>query len=250
MPANPKPLVALVSEDAVWGATVSMSDEDPDPLHAVEMLQDRDPATTAKTDTASTTTITITTSSITPVAIALINTNATTASLNGDPITIPALDLEGQRVHGWLDMRGSPMASGTVWTLVLTRPSGVVWIGRVCLVTALHELNLKYGYERGRDRPGDIEITTRLGSNIYHSATIRTNWAQGVIDLHEDEALLSDLDLAGLGKTHPMLYIPDEDTNEAWFARQVIPYAKGYPNIDVRETKLRFEEMSGGPPNG
>ena len=47
-----------------------------------------------------------------------------------------------------------------------------------------------------------------------------------------------------------MLLIPDENVNDAWFARQMNPFAKSYPNVDVREHKLRFEEASNGPVNG
>jgi hypothetical protein len=47
-----------------------------------------------------------------------------------------------------------------------------------------------------------------------------------------------------------MLLIPDENVNEAWFARQVTPYMKTYTDYDVRETPLRFETLSTGPVNG
>lgn len=107
---NPLPLVALPGDDAVWTATVAMSSEDA--AFPATNLQTGDPAEVAKS-TGTSTTITITTPSITPVAVALINTNAETASINGDPITIPALDPDGQRKHAWMDMRGSPSGTGT-----------------------------------------------------------------------------------------------------------------------------------------
>jgi hypothetical protein len=66
--------VALPGDDAVWNATVAMTNEDA--AYPAANIKDADPATVAKSTT-TTTTITLTTSGISPVAIALINTNAT-----------------------------------------------------------------------------------------------------------------------------------------------------------------------------
>lgn len=246
MPNNPLPLVALAGDDVVTTATIVMSNEDAD--FPAENAQSHNPAHLAKSTT-NTTTFTITTSSVTPVAVALFQTNAESATLNGNALTMPALDSEGLRVHPWLDLTGL-VAAGTSWSLVLTKATGVVWVGRISLVVALRELNVKYGWELGRLRPADIELTTRGASVINLPYGIRTKWAEGVVDLHEDESMLSSLDLSSKGKTLPMLFIPDEAVNEAWFARQVNPYTRKYPNIDVRETPLRFEELSCGPVNG
>jgi hypothetical protein len=244
---NPLPLVALAGDDAVTTATISMSNEDAE--FPAENAQSYNPAKLAKSTT-NTTTFTITTSSITPVAIALIQTNAETATLNGLPITIPVLDSDGQRIHPWLDMRGSPEAAGTSWTLVLSKASGVVFIGRICLVVALHALNVRYGWEVGRNRPGEVTIETRMGVVLKHTSELRSRYAQGVVNLLEDEALLASLDSSAKGSNLPYLLIPDEDTNDAWYVRQSSPYRKGYPDIDVRETPLRFDELVNGPVNG
>lgn len=245
MPANPLPLVGLAGHDLIWSATLSASDDDTE--FPIQNAQTDDPALLCK-GVANTLNITITTASATPVAIALIQTNAETGTLDGQAITFPGLDSEGQRIHPWKLLAG--LSPGTSRTLVLSKASGVVFVGRICLLTELQELNVKYGWERGRFRPADIEIPTRGGSLLYHSFGVRTKWAQGVVDLHEDETMLSSLDLSAKGKTLPMLFIPDEATNEAWFARQSTPYSVGIPNIDVRETKLRFDEVSCGPVNG
>lgn len=246
--ANPLPLVAWPGDDAVWAASVGMSNEDAE--YPAVNIQNADPADVAKSTT-NTTTITITTASITPVAIAIINTNATTATINGDTIAIPGLELDGQRVHGWLDMRGSPSGAGTSWTLVLSRASGVVWVGRVCLLTDIHELNLRYGLQVGRKRPGDVQIATRLGSLIKHGAQIRTRWARGEVNLIEDESMLKALEASAKGSLLPFLFIPDEVTNDAWFVSLVAnDFAVSLPDYDVRAVPLAFEELSGGPPNG
>lgn len=246
--ANPLPLVALPGDDAIWGASLSMTNEDP--AYPAGNLKNEDPADAAKSLT-TTTTITITTSSITPVAVALINTNAETASFNGDPFTIPSLDPDGQRIHPWLDLRGSPLPAGTSWTVVLSRASGVVWCGRIVLVTAIYDLNLKYGLQRGRLRPGAIEITTRLGSRIKHDAQIRTRWARGSVDRSESESLLHQLEASAKGSRLPFLLIPDELTNDAWFVTfKANDFLSTIADLDVIEIPLAFDEVSSGPPNG
>jgi len=245
---NPLPLVALPGDDAVWTATVAMSTEDA--AFPASNLKTGDPAEVAKS-TGTSTTITITTSSITPVAVALINTNAELASINGDPIAIPALDPDGQRKHAWMDMRGSPSGTGTSWTIVLSRASGVVWCGRIVLATAIYDLNLKYGLKRGRKRPGDIEMRTRLGSVVRYGAQIRTRWASGVVDLIENETLLAQLEASAKGSLLPFLFVPDELTNDAWFVTFTAnDFVVTIPDYDVRESPLSFEELSSGPPNG
>ena len=245
MPNNPLPLVALAGDDLINTATLASGDDDPD--FPITNAQTQNPAQLAKAN-ANTMTVTITTVSAVPVAVFIGQSNAETGSLDGQAITFPGLDSEGQRIHAWKLLTG--LTAGTSRTLILSKASGVLFVGRICLVVQLRELNVKYGWEVGRLRPADIDISTRAGSVINVPYGIRTKWAQGVVDLHEDESLLSELDLSAKGKTFPMLFIPDEATNEAWFARQVNPYTKRYPNIDVRETPLRFEELSCGPVNG
>jgi hypothetical protein len=148
-------------------------------------------------------------------------------------------------------MSGSPLPSGTTWTIVLSRVTGVVWIGRIVLVTALYDLHLKYGLQMGRNRPGDVEIRTRLGSVIRHGAQIRTRWAQGVVDDIANEPLLKGLELSSKGSLLPFLFIPDENQNDAWFVTfRANDFSIGYPDIDVRAIPFAVEELSGGPPNG
>lgn len=247
MPNNPLPLVALAGDDVINVATITSADDDPE--FPITNAQDQNPAKLAK-GVANTLTANITTSSVLPVAAAAFQTNAETITINGHSFVVPGLDSEGQRIHPWLGLTGLITVAGTSWTMVFSKASGVVFVGRISLVVALRDLNVKYGWEVGRIRPADIDVTTRAASVINLPYGIRTKWAEGVVDLHEDEAMLSSLDLSAKGRTFPMLFIPDEAVNEAWFARQVNPYTRKYPNIDVRETPLRFEELSCGPVNG
>lgn len=247
MAANPLPLVALPGDDAVWLGSVSMSNQDA--AYPATNVQNADPADVAKSTTTSTT-ITITTTSTAAVAIALINTNATTATVNGNAVTIPALDADGQRVHGWLDRRTTPITA-TTWTIALSVVSGVVWIGRIVIVSAIYELPFKYGLQLGRLRPGDVEMRTRRGSVIRHGAQIRTRTAQGSVDLDTLEPVLRGLEESSKGSLLPFLFIPDEATNDAWWVTfRANDFAVTYANIDVREIAVAFEELSSGPPNG
>jgi hypothetical protein len=244
--ANPLPLVGLGKYDVWWDAGLTMSNEDDE--YPVGNSQGVDPIPVAKSTTP-TTTITATFPSATLAMLAIFQTNAETGTINGHAITFPGLDDEGQRIHPFLDLRALGITTGSV-TIVLSRASGVVWFGRISLMTRVEALNVKYGFDvEGRERPGDEEIPTRRGSIIYGSAELRTRWAQGVVDLIEDEAMLSTLDLSARGKRFPMLFIPDENVNSAWWARQTNPYVRSVTNYDVRPTKLRFDELSCGPVN-
>lgn len=244
--ANPLPRVARASDDLIWDAALSMSNEDPD--FPVENLQTDNPAKLAKSTT-NTTTITITTVSATPVAVALIQTNAETATFEGQSVAIPSLDLDGQRIHPWLVPVG--LSAATSRQLVLSRASGPVWIGRVAMVTALEPLNLKYGLKFGRLRPGDISVTTRLGSENKVGAQIRRRWAAGAVDTIESETMLEQLEASGKGALLPFLFIPDELKNDAWFVRfRANDFEKGFSDYDVRPIPLTFDEVSSGPPNG
>jgi hypothetical protein len=235
--------VALAGDDAIWTATLSSGTVDSD--FPLVNAQSADPALLAKS-TGNTFSITITTSLFTPVAVAVIQSNATSGTFNGGSITFPGTDSEGQRVHAW---QALTVGAGTSWTLVLNA-AVPVFVGRICLVATLYDLNIKYGYQVGKNRPADTLIQTRGGSLLHHSFALRTRWAQGVVDVHEDETLMEALDASAKGQALPMLFIPDENANDAWFARQMNPFSKTYPNIDVREHQLRFEEASSGPVNG
>lgn len=245
--ANPLPLIGLATDDLVRAATVSMTNEDA--ANPAENAQTDNPAVVAKSTT-NTTTFTITTTSADPQYLAIINSNAETGTFNGNAITFPGTDLEGLRVHAVLDLRELAITAGTSWTLVLSKAAGTLFFGRILLFDAVSNLNVKYGWEVGAIRPGEVRIQTRGGVILKHSQGLRTRWAQGAVDLLEDEALMASLDLGAKGDYLPFLLVPDEAVNDGWFVHQTLPFTKGYPNIDVREHKLRFEELVCGPVNG
>jgi hypothetical protein len=241
------PLVALPGYDLSLTGSVSMTNEDDE--YPAENIQDGDPANVAKSTT-NTTTFTITTASSSIVAAAAINTNAETVTVNAQSLTVPALDNDGQRIHGWLDRRTVPLGPTTTWTIVLTRSTGVVWVGAIPLLEQIEELPLKYGLQMGRNRPGDEIIRTRLGSLIKHGQTIRTRWARGSV-WDESPSLLDQLEASSQGPILSFVFIPNEDVNDAWYvAFDTDDYAVSYHTIDHQEIGFRVTELSGGPPNG
>jgi hypothetical protein len=62
--------------------------------------------------------------------------------------------------------------------------------------------------------------------------------------------MLRELEAQAEGSLRPLLLIPDEAVNDAWYVQLSDEFSVGYTNIDVREMPLAFDELSGGPPNG
>jgi hypothetical protein len=248
--ANPLPLIGLPTDDFVRVGTLAMTPEDA--ANPASNAATDNPAVVAKS-TNNGTTFTITTPSFVPAYLFIVNSSAESGTFNGNAFTCPGLDLEGQRLHTAVDLRGLGLSAGTSWTLALTRASGILWVGRIALFDAVFELNVKYGWQLGATRPGEVRIPTRGGVILKHSQALRTRWAEGVVDLVEDEAMLAAFDLGAHGDYFPSMLVPNETTvatEGGMWVHQTLPYAKAYPNYDVRETKLRFEELVNGPVNG
>jgi hypothetical protein len=258
--SNPQPAVALPSDDVAYRCNLTMTT--PDPEYPVENLLDPDPANLTKS-TADDTDITFEAidvlgapMAVTPVAVAIFNTNADAGLFDGTiPIVIPNHDPDGQRVHAWVNLAGLVPTPQTTFTIHLQRSGGgtsqPVWVGRIALVTALQPLNLRYGLKLGRNRPGDIQITTRLGTVLTNPAGIRTRWAEGEVGLLEDQTLMDALEANAQGIQLPFLFIPDEEQNSAWWVRfRANDYSVTYPDLDGRTIPFRVDELSNGPVDG
>lgn len=245
---NPQPLITSPADDLIWDATLSMTNQDA--AYPASNAQGMMPIPPAKSTT-NTTTFTITPASGgTPVYLSLHHTNAMTGTFAGNAITFPGVEADGQRLNPRLDLRLLAPGAGP-WSLVLTRTSGVVFVGRICLVTAVHGLNVAYGWQVGKRRPGEVTVETRLGSVIKHHADIRTRWGKGVVNLSSDEAILKAIDAGAWGSYLPFMLIPDEAVNDAWFCRFTSSdFSSAVPNFDVRDIPVAVEELSMGPPNG
>ena len=257
--SNPQPAVALPSDDVAYRCTVSMTTEDPE--YPATHLLDPDPANLTKS-TANDTDITIEALDLTGapvavdvVAVAIFNTNADVALFDGTvPLYLPPVDAEGQRQHGWFNVAGARPTQSS-YTIHLQRggagSSDIVWVGRIALVTALRPLNLRYGLKVGRNRPGTVQITTRLGTVLTSPSGIRTRWAEGEVGLLEDQALLDALEANAQGIQLPFLFVPDEEQNSAWWVRlRANDYSVEIPDLDGRRIPFRVDELSNGPVDG
>lgn len=245
---NPQPLITSPVDDIIWAASLSMTNQDS--AYPITNAQGVAPVPPAKSTT-TTTTITITPAggAGTPIYLSLHGTNAASGTFEGHTITFPGTEADGQRLNPRLDLR--LLAVSSPYTLVLTSASGVVKVGRICLVSAVYPLNVVYGWQTGRRRPGEITVTTRLGTVITHSADIRTRWAKGVVNLSSDEVILKAIDAGAWGTYKPFMLIPDEAVNDAWFVRFASSdFSTAIPNYDVRDIPVAFDELSSGPPNG
>lgn len=245
--------VALPGDDVVWTAAVSMSNQNA--AYPATNIKTADPALVAKSTTTSTAITINCGSNVTPVAIALINTNATTAVITNaaglnQAITIPAVQLDGQRVHGWKSLVGLANVTDDIFTVTISVPSGVVWIGRIALVLAVQTVNWAYGPTFGVSRPGNTIIQTRLGSVMVHDAGIRTRFAEFTFTLDEDMAMWRALEQSAKGPVLPFLFIPFADTNDSWWVRLPDGFKAQFVEPGYTDVPLRFEELSSGPPNG
>jgi hypothetical protein len=240
--------VARSDHDLIWGATLSLTSGTAAAGFPLTNAQGSAPVPVFQS-VGTSVTIQIAGTG-TPVALALINCRADSGSFEGHAITFPGLDDEDQRINPWLDLRALSIGASP-WDLVLTVAAGTVFLGRIVLVTALQDLNVKHGtWRHGRTRPGEIRIPTKGGHIIKHTQALRSRWCEGTVDLSEDEAMLSTLDLAAHGDYYPYLVIPDENVNSALWAHQTVPYENGLVDYDVPTHKLRFEELVMGPVNG
>lgn len=248
--------VALPGDDVIWGATAVMDTEGDDDRYKDDNVLTRDPAQVAKSST-NTANITITLpGSVTPEAVFLFNTNATKASITNsagldEAITIPALDLEGQRIHGWKLLSGLPNRAAGAFVVHLSRPSGEVFIGRIALVTALYDVNYSQDAPPrfGRSRPGNTAHRTRLGSVVVHDAKVRIRTAEFSITLEEDRTLWEQLDASAHGSALPFPIVPFDDENDARWVTLPDDFSETL-KLPFTEINVRLEELSSGPPNG
>lgn len=259
-------LLAFPSDDVIWDADLSMSNEDPNTDYAVENLQDNDPSNTARSTTTSTTVQIDLAGNVTVVGLALINTNYTTGALSSGAgaigaFTFPSRTPDGKQRNGWLDLRGHSNRTDDHFEIALSK-SGAAFgeLGRICLVTewqAPHVLVDGAGSPPvfGRKRPGQIENVSRGGVTWRRAspwAAIRTLMASS----HEPDTrdILDQLEAESMGLNRGFLLVPNEDVNDAWFAQCDLAdfnYAQNMPD-DVTDglfpIRMTFVELSMGLP--
>lgn len=246
--------LALPSDELVRQASLSMTNQDG--TFPVTRAQSDNPAQLAKATTNATVVTVNCGGNVTPVGVAIINSNATSASISNaaglnQAITIPALDAEGQRVHAWKDLTGLASRTDDIFDITLSRPSGILTFGRLVLVVAWKDVNWPAkGPAFDVQRPGTRSMITDLGTEVIHYAGIRTRSAEATFDLAEDAAMWRSLDQSGQGSNRPFLLIPDITVNDAWWVRQPVGFRERPGEPGFTEIARRFQELSSGPPNG
>jgi hypothetical protein len=248
--------VALPGHDLSWTSVFSSLNPSANPQYALSNLRHRDPAYVYQS-AGNSDVITLThAGDRTPVGVFLFNSNATSAAIangNGldEAITLPGLDLEGQRRHAFLSLAGLDDVTDGAHDIELATTDPTLWIGRIALVTALQDVNYSQDAppKFDRTRPGNTTLRTRLGSVVVNDATIRTRFAEFLISLEEDRATYEQLDASAHGSILPFPYLPFDDENDAWWVTLPVDFSERL-RLPFTEINLRLEELSGGPPNG
>jgi hypothetical protein len=258
-------LLAFPSDDLVWDATLTMSNEDAD--YPVENIQNNDPSDTAKSTTTSTTVqIDISGGNQTVVGLFLGNTNFTTGALSSTAGAIgsfvfPSRTPDGKQRNGWLDLRGLSNVTEDHFEIALSKTGSIAGeLGRVCLVTAWQAPKvLVEGAGTppvfGRIRPGQVENISRGGvtnRRVSPWAAIRKLMAS----THESDTrdILDQLEAECLGLNRGFLLVPNEDSNDAWFAQcemADLEWAQNYPDgvtDGMFPMRMTFLELSMGLP--
>lgn len=210
------PAKSLIGVDVLPLASFSMTNQDAD--YPATNGNNRNPADPLK---ATTTSSTISFTSTALQALAIINHNLSTASLNGNAITIPARLADGQSVGAWIDLR---TIGGSFSSLAVTSSSNVA-IGEVVGVATLVEV---YWRPDGsltfeEDWPFD-EITTFYQSRISYEKGIRLRRAIGTCMRDADRDSLRSVALGTKGGLYPFLLIPEQNKNDALYVYRTNPY--------------------------
>lgn len=201
-------------KDLIWEASLSMTN--PDSEWPVTNLQDNDPANLAKA-TGLETDITITLSgAFTVVLAAVLNSNATIASIsNGaglnEPFVVPSRTVSGKQRNMWRDLTGVEDTEDDEFVIHLEKAgSDPVQAGRLVLGIELKEFTCSPNPEISVIRPGGVRVPTRLGSRgrRVSPVTPKRNFLATFEDL-ADRATVEDLEEYANGLDRGFLLIPD-----------------------------------------
>lgn len=230
------PAKSLIGIDILPLSTLSMGDADPS--YPAANGNNRNPADPLKATDGSTT---ITWGAVALQAFAIINHNLSTASLNGNAITIPARLADGQSVGPWIDLR---LIGGSFSSLAATSASNVA-IGELVGVQTLVEVYLRpdgsLTFEE--DWPHD-EIETFYKSKIKYEKGIRIRRGIGTVMRDADRAALRSLWLGAKGGLYPVLLIPEQDKNDAIYGYLKNPHNFSPTGPLSSNMTLEFEEAS------
>ena len=245
-----KAYAALPSVDLITSASVSATNADS--AYPDDNLGTYDPSVPFKSTTTATT-ITVTHSSAARKAVAFINTSVlvgtTTFTVGGVTVTPVARTADGQSVGCFKVL---DLTAATSTSIVMSGAPAMIQIGRICLVSALIEVNWVWG---GSGSVGDDsewptnEITTFGGSTLIYDKGYRVRRASGKLIRESDRATWLGLAQAAKGRNIPFLFIPDIDVNDAWYVRLSDSSIRGLKRFrNVSDVTIELEEVSSGLP--
>ena len=254
-------LIAFPSDDVVWDATVTMTNEDS--LYPATNVQDNDPANTAKSTTTSATfSIDISGGNVTVVGLLIVNTNATSGTLSSTAGSIlslssfPDLTPDGKLRNKWFDLRGLSNRTEDHFEVALSKSgTAVLEAGRICLVTDYQAPEVLWAGAGSspvftRKRPGQLELMTRLGSTPRRASPVSPPRSMSISTLDETTfGILDQLEAECNGLLRPFLFIPDDDDTDAWFAQCAFAdfeYTRDQP--EVTPVRMVIQEVSMGLP--
>lgn len=257
-------LLAFPSDDVIWDATLSSSQEDSD--YPVANAQNNKTDDTAKSTSGTAFTIEVDLAApVTVVAAFVGNTNATGGSLISDggtigSFTFPSRTPDGKQRNGWLDTRALPHVTDDHFEFVLSKSgSPKLEVGRLCLVVELQapEVLVEGAGSppvSSRMRPGQVENVSRGGTTWrrpvpwapIRSLTISTLTADA-------RAILDQLEAESNGLDRGFLFIENEDENDAWFAQcEFVPFefSKNQPDdvAEIEPVRMKIVEIAMGLP--
>lgn len=252
-----RPLYALPTDDISPGAQWSVVGGVENAEYTASHLGNRNPAKPAKlTGTSGTWRATVGSSVL--IGVALINHNfagATVSITSGSglnlSIPIPANGSDGLCKNPWLDVTTASLAQRTSTTFNIVITGGLLGplaLGEVVLLTALRELNLKFG---AKYTPTRLLTRHRTwgGTHLQYDKKIRVRKANGMLELRDDEAAIRLLEEASIGGYHPFFFVPDEDVNDAWYVQHVPgAFSYAYDNVEITTMPFEVQEVSSGPP--
>jgi len=235
---------------------LSMTNPNADTIYGVANLLHDNPARLTKASGVSTAITIPLPADVTLVGVTLHNTNATTASITSGAglnqvITVPAVDLDGQRLGARYLFTGIEVGlTDDGFVVNLSRAAGVVHIGRIALWLVATDVNWEPGRDYGVVRPGDVRHTTRLGTVVHDSQGLRQRWWEMTFTLAEDATVYRGLEASSQGAVLPFPLIPDELVNDAAWVYTPDAYKEKLTVPGRASIGRRFLELCNGPING
>lgn len=202
-------------------AVVTVSAGSAEALYPVANLSDRKAHTVAKSTGSSISFLATFAGSKTLQAVALINTNATAATLTNGAglnlaIPIPTVPADTLGIDPWVDLRGVSLTGSATWTIALSGPTGVA-LGEWLLVETARVMPLLWaGLEepeahRAIIHPTDYGVRNKLPLGVrqraIRGATLAESFRPDLLALQRDAQ----------GAAGNFLLVPDHTQNDALY---------------------------------